>query len=946
MRLSKRIGRLFDIREGEGLKAFLMFAYIFLIIASLLIVKPVRNSLFLSRFGVAQLPYAFILVAVFAAFVTKIYTKYAQRVRLNVLILYTTLICIASLILFWLFLYLNYQGGWFIYALYIWVAIFGVITTSQFWLLATYVFDAREAKRLYGFVGAGAISGGIFGGYLTKFLAPVFGTDNLIFLSIAFLSGCLLILRKVWRENAQASYLEKMRRQRRARLVGGSDGSMKTILASRHVALLAGIVGAGVIVASLVDYQFSAIASGIITDQDQLTAFFGFWLSNLSIASLVIQLFLTGRVLRRYGVVTSLFLLPLGILAGAAATLVNPALWSAVLVKVSDGGLKQSVNKAGLVLLAVPIPAAIRTQSKAFVDVFVDSLATGASGILLILFTQSLGFSTQHISLLMAGFIALWIYLIVSVKGEYVNSFRVALEKGTIDLDEHTVNIQDASVMAAFEKALAGDNERQIRYVLQLLENVKNELFIPRLMRLVQHPSADIRRQALRLLTQFEDLDLSRDIAPLVRDEDQDVRADALCYLTRQTDDKVQALQDRFASPDLKVRCAALICAAQECRSDTALRESIGLKGRVGELMELTDRPDSSRDEKRFIKNTISKIVRLAEDPELFECLSDLLDDEDLEVVKEAIVSAGLTGSEGFIPALIGHLTNHRVRKYAREALAAYGENIVDTLGRQLADSGLERRIRMAVPRVLALIGAQRSVDLLVDHLDQKDLALRYEVIRALNKLRTDFPLLKFPAAPIERLVQQETDTYLKTLVILGGEQELVSSTGTSADGTLSDDETGRVRRLLVRTLRDRLDRGLERIFRLLGLNYPARDIYNAYQVVTSGKSALRAHAIEFLDNILDPRLKRAVLPIVEGSYSETLPGDVRLRFEFTSESERLEALLEVDDVWLKTCALYAIASIGETKPLWSIRQYTGHADPMVRETAEYALRRLQRGRA
>ena len=289
MRLRSKIGRLFDIREGEGLKASLMFAYIFLIIASLLIIKPVRSSLFLSRFGVGQLPYAYILVAVSAVFVTKIYTKYTQRVRLNVLILYTTLISIGSLILFWLFLHLRYQGGWFIYALYIWVAIFGVIATSQFWLLANYVFNAREAKRLLGFVGAGAISGGIFGGYLTNFLAPVFGTNTLIFFSIAFLSACLLILRKVWRDHAQANYLEKMRRQRGSRLGTESDGSLRTILSSRHVVLLAGIVGTGVIVASLVDYQFSDIASRIITNQDRLTAFFGFWLSNLSIASLIIH---------------------------------------------------------------------------------------------------------------------------------------------------------------------------------------------------------------------------------------------------------------------------------------------------------------------------------------------------------------------------------------------------------------------------------------------------------------------------------------------------------------------------------------------------------------------------------------------------------------------------------------------------------------------------------
>ena len=61
------IRKIFGIYDGEGQKVALMFSYIFLIIASLLIVKPVRNSLFITHFGVSQLPYAFISVAIFAA---------------------------------------------------------------------------------------------------------------------------------------------------------------------------------------------------------------------------------------------------------------------------------------------------------------------------------------------------------------------------------------------------------------------------------------------------------------------------------------------------------------------------------------------------------------------------------------------------------------------------------------------------------------------------------------------------------------------------------------------------------------------------------------------------------------------------------------------------------------------------------------------------------------
>lgn len=57
--------RLFDLREGEGRKASLMFGYGMLIIATVVILKSVSNSLFVDSQGAGKLPYVFMLVALF-----------------------------------------------------------------------------------------------------------------------------------------------------------------------------------------------------------------------------------------------------------------------------------------------------------------------------------------------------------------------------------------------------------------------------------------------------------------------------------------------------------------------------------------------------------------------------------------------------------------------------------------------------------------------------------------------------------------------------------------------------------------------------------------------------------------------------------------------------------------------------------------------------------------
>lgn len=321
------------------------------------------------------------------------YSRLVKKVNFETVVEKSLQFSIISLLFFRFLFYFEALEVIAFYLFYVWAAIFAVLITSQFWSLANLLFNAREAKRLFGFIGSGAIAGGIFGGYFTNFLAPVLGTENMLIICMFFLTLCVFITKWICKSgNRRLFPLEPVKDY--------ESSPIKLLAGSRHLLLLAGIVGISVIAARLVEYQYSDIASKQIPDEDRLTAFFGFWLSNLSIISLGIQLFVTRRVVGVFGVGASLFILPVGILIGTAAVLVHPALWSAILVKVCDGSLKQSVNKAGMELMILPIPTEIKNRAKAFIDVFIDSLGTGIGGLLLLLFTLIFDFSTRFIGLI------------------------------------------------------------------------------------------------------------------------------------------------------------------------------------------------------------------------------------------------------------------------------------------------------------------------------------------------------------------------------------------------------------------------------------------------------------------------------------------------------------------------------------------------------------------
>ncbi len=934
--------KLFDIRENEGQKSFLMFGYIFLIIASLMIVKPVRNSLFLVEFGVAKLPYVFILTALFAALLAWLYSRFTRTVRFNYTIVSTLLISIASLFLFWLLFRLGYRGAWLLYAFYIWVGIFGLITSAQFWLLSNFVFDAREARRLFGFIGAGAISGGIAGGYLTNYLALRLRTENLILFCIGFLVICIVLFRLIWNKSAREGYRDRAHRERLSSETFSSDNPIKFLLSSRHLTYLAGLIGISVVVANLVDYQFSAVASRLITDTDGLTAFFGFWMSTLNFMSLGIQLVLTGRVMKNLGVAASLFFLPLGILLGAVAVLIHPGLGSAILIKVSDGSFKHSINKAGMELLALPTPVEVKKKIKAFIDISVDNLATGLAGVLLIFFTVVLGFSVPQISFIIISLIALWIYMILRVKGEYINAFRTVIEKRSIDPNMQSLNLEDASVLGSLVKVLEGDNERQILYVLQLIENVQHQKLIPHLKKLITNPSDEVKARVMDMALRYKELDLSSEADDLISSDDEVVRIEAIRYLCKRSDNMVETLNRYQHHRDYRIRSGAMMCAARAWKEERRVRETLDLKGLLVNALG-DDELTSDETERNFVMANAARVIGLAGDPELYPQLDALLHSDSRDVVRAAVISAGQTKGGEFIPTLIGLLNTPGISGEARYSLAEYGEEIVDTLDKRMEDPETSIYIIRRIPRVLSVVGSQSAADILLKYLDHKDLSVRYEVLKGLNKLKSDSPHIKIDKSLIEKRILYEVRQYYLYSTILIGQKRSQLLSGAYNQSKIGIEKRDAADRLLLNALLERLVDNLERIFRLLSLRYIPDDMYNAYYGVTSRKHRLRADAIEFLDNVLKPELKRVIIPIIESKRDDDLASKARelYGFDIPRQDKRVDLLLAGDDNWLKACALHLIAEKTQRDHLKAVLPLVDDPDPVVCETSKYYLERI-----
>jgi AAA family ATP:ADP antiporter len=243
----------------------------------------------------------------------------------------------------------------------------------------------------------------------------------------------------------------------------------------------------------------------------------------------------------------------------------------------------------------------------------------------------------------------------------------------------------------------------------------------------------------------------------------------------------------------------------------------------------------------------MAKAIGLMEpDAPLVNKLGTLILDESPEVSCYAIRSAARLKKAEHIPAIIQKLDDPKTHEDAVSALKTYGHSAMNTLEEFLDDSQKDIRLRKAVVKVLANIGSQDAVRVLLRELDRETEELETEIVDALDRIRSEKADIHFPANLAKRGTLSIIKKYCQTFIDLHGIEPC--------------DQNAEHRFRLEKKLRI----FFVDIFKMLGLYYPHEDIVKARQNLETGTPNSVAYAIELLDNTLKKEMKLNVIPLVE----------------------------------------------------------------------------------
>ncbi|MFC1476030.1 Npt1/Npt2 family nucleotide transporter [Candidatus Zixiibacteriota bacterium] len=911
--------QLVDVRRGERGQTLAMFAYIFLIIATLTMVKSVRQALFLQKFGAASLPYVYLLIAVVAGTIATIYQRLARNAPIHRLMIGALLVVISNLVIFRFLIDLKW--GPLTYILYVWVAIYGILTTVQFWTFANYLYDPRQAKRLFALLGVGATAGGIAGGYITQFGARILGTENLMLVGAVFMGCNALLAFYLWR--SQKATIAEAARARRYKVSSAKKtaGGFRLIWESRYLKLIMLIIALSIIISTVVDNQFGFVVEENIPDKDGKASFYGQFFSWLGWASFLMQFLVTSRLIRRFGIGVAMLVLPVSLFLGSGVFVLIPMLATGLLVKIADGTFRYTVHKASLELLYLPMSVGVKNKTKAFIDMFTDRFSKGLAAVLILVMTTVLGYGYHTLSWVLMGLAILWIGVVVITRREYVRAFRDSLLRRKIDDDALLVSPTDAATIGALAEALQPGNPTRIEKTLKTIAGVKSPQFIEPLVRLAHDRNPQTAITALDRLAEQDDPSIAERVEDLLDDAPIMVAERALhlsCLEEGDIPEKATAfLQDRRP----RVRLAAILCLAR--LGDTRPVEQIGAET----LEELLADPDLDTAE---CQREISGILaELPSGKTAQTYIGRFLRSDDREVVKRTISAAGKSKSREFVEPLINFLGNRHLRYLARDALAAYGETAAGTLEDYFHDRQTTRSIRQYLPRVFERLGTQRGVDILIQALDDGDQQVRFSALRSLGRLRAKHPELNYASKKIVTRLELEIRKAYRyqwwNLTIDEGEESA----------------------LLRKTLREKSEKTIDRIFRLLAMDHPPEALYTAFRAIFSDNARIRANAIEYLDNVLKAPHRPKVLGLVEGRpRAENLQRELA---GFNEPAEQWPRVLKnqaaIDDDWLAACALYTVYATGQESMYGLLNQAAAAREksrPLVIETASRLVAQLK----
>ncbi|WP_199932056.1 NTP/NDP exchange transporter [Xanthomonas citri] len=375
--MSRLLRNTFNVRRDEVAPVLIAALFFFFILTALMLLRPARDALGMQR-GIEAIRWLFIGTAVATLLVNPIFGWMVSRFQRLRFISATYAFFAVSLVGFWgLMMFapsaIGQRSG---QVFYVWFSVFNLFVTMVFWALLADRFSSEQGKRFFALIAVGGTLGAIFGPWLSSKLAKPLGTPTLLLVAAFFLLLAIfmaVLLTRIRRDIPTAGERDEpvtAISEDTDRIGGSAWAGLREVISSPYLLGIAGYVLLMTLMGTLIYFTRLQMVAAEAVDLDARTTLLGSIDMWTQTAVLLLQLTLTGQIVRRFGLGFALAVLPVATAVGFVGLAIYGSFVVLVLLEATNRAVQRGLTRPAREALFTVVSREEKYKAKAFVDTF------------------------------------------------------------------------------------------------------------------------------------------------------------------------------------------------------------------------------------------------------------------------------------------------------------------------------------------------------------------------------------------------------------------------------------------------------------------------------------------------------------------------------------------------------------------------------------------------
>jgi AAA family ATP:ADP antiporter len=396
--VSKFINLSTRIKPNEIRATLLSFSFVFLLMTAYFILRPVRDAMS-SDWTDTELSWLWTSTFFFSFIAVSLYGEIISRIKFNYVVPGVYVFFSISFFAFNFLSLILIDPDIINKIFYVWLSVFSLFHVSVFWSFISNIFSKEQAPRLFGFIASGASVPILF--------ANQVGTMNLL-----IIAGIILLIPVPlisWLEKIQFSELKNHKvnlDETKNTIKKDFLSGFSSLIKNPYLISISLFILFYVVMNTFIYFELRKLL--IDFDRDARTQIWASIDLIVNVLAIVTAIFLTGRITTRFGMPTTLALIPVLMVLGWLVVAISPILLFLIGLQIIRRAGNYAITKPGREMLFTLVDNEARYKVKPVIDIVVYRGGDMLTAWFYTFLTATLGLGLSGVSIIAAAVASLW----------------------------------------------------------------------------------------------------------------------------------------------------------------------------------------------------------------------------------------------------------------------------------------------------------------------------------------------------------------------------------------------------------------------------------------------------------------------------------------------------------------------------------------------------------